>query len=118
MKTTADALPTRTENYVDVLALSDLPAGSQKTVHICFTRVLLCHTEQGLYAIEDKCSHAVQPLAGGEIENGVITCPKHGACFDLATGNPVNNVSRRPVRTFGVRVNDGRIEIDPVALKP
>ena len=97
--------------YVDVIGIADLPAGTQKAVFVGVTRVLLCHTNQGLFALEDKCSHAFQPLAGGNIENGAITCPKHGACFSLASGKPLNDVAKRAVKTFGVRVRAQRIEV-------
>ena len=98
-------------SYIEVIGIGDLPEGTQKAVFVSVTRVLLCHTSEGLYAVEDKCSHAFQPLAGGEIREGNITCPKHGACFDLATGKSLNQVTARPIKTFNVRVRAGRVEI-------
>ena len=117
MITTEKSLSAGTDNFVDVLAVSELPPDAQKTVYVGFTRVLLCNTGHGLFAIEDKCSHAVQPLVGGEMEDGIITCPKHGACFDLATGKPTNNVSTRPVKVFALRVSGDRIEVAPTPIK-
>jgi 3-phenylpropionate/trans-cinnamate dioxygenase ferredoxin component len=102
-----------TESFVDVIAASALPPESQKTVVVGFTRILLCNADDALFAVEDKCPHALQPLAGGEIEKGAITCPKHGACFSLATGKPLNDVATRPIKVFDVRVRDDRIEINP-----
>ena len=110
---TIEAKATGGEAFVDVIAVSELPPDAQKTVFVGTTRVLLCNTDKGLFALEDKCTHALQPLAGGEIEDGIITCPKHGACFDLVTGKPTNNLSKRPVKVFELRVCDGRIQINP-----
>ena len=107
----------KNEGFVDAIALTDLPPDAQKSVFIGTTRVLLCNTGTGLFAIEDKCTHAFQQLVGGEMQDGVITCPKHGACFDLASGKPVNNVATRPIKVFKLRVRNERIEVDPRPLQ-
>jgi 3-phenylpropionate/trans-cinnamate dioxygenase ferredoxin component len=99
------------EVFVDAIATVGLPPGAQKSLFIGTTRVLLCNTKDGLVALEDKCPHAFQPLAGGEIEDGAITCPKHGACFSLATGKPLNDVAKRPIKVFAARIRDDRIEV-------
>jgi 3-phenylpropionate/trans-cinnamate dioxygenase ferredoxin component len=99
------------EGFVDVLALADLPEGGQRTVLLGFQRVLLCRSAHGLYAVAGLCPHAFQPLEGGEIRDQSIRCRKHGACFDLSTGAPLNGVTNQRLRTYTVRVRDGRIEI-------
>jgi 3-phenylpropionate/trans-cinnamate dioxygenase ferredoxin component len=98
-------------SFVDAVAVADLPPDSQKTVCIGSTRVLLCNSAGKLFALEDKCSHAFQPLADGEVTDGAITCSKHGACFRLTDGEPLNDVAKRPVKIFDVRVRDNRIEV-------
>ena len=65
----------------------------------------------GLYAIENRCSHADMPLACGRMRNGWIMCPTHGARFDLATGEALGLPASAPVATFAVRVVNGTIEI-------
>ena len=99
------------ESFVDAIAVADLPQDSQKTVFVGVTRVLLCNTAAGIFALEDRCPHAFQPLFGGAIVGGAITCPKHGACFSLLSGKPLNDVTQRPLKMFGVRVRGERIEI-------
>jgi 3-phenylpropionate/trans-cinnamate dioxygenase ferredoxin component len=99
------------EQFVEITALADLPAGAQRSIQIGPVRVLLCH-DQGsgrIHAIENRCPHAFQPLEGGEVRRGTIQCPKHGACFDLASGRALNNVTDRPVKTFAVRIEDERV---------
>jgi len=44
-------------------------------------------------AIANKCPHLGLSLAKGKLENGVITCPFHGAKFDMATGKNVQWVN-------------------------
>lgn len=99
-------------DFIDVLALSDLAPGSQHVHQIGPTRVLLCHTAEGkLFAVLDICPHARQSLAGGLMDGTSITCPKHGARFDLHSGCPLNGVSKKPLQTLDLRIRDGRIEV-------
>lgn len=41
------------------------------------------------YAISGRCPHAGAALSGGEVEAGVVTCPRHGSRFDVRTGERV-----------------------------
>lgn len=97
--------------FVDVLPLADLPEGGQRTVLLGFQRVLICRSADGLHAVAGLCPHALQPLEGGEIRQRTIRCSKHGACFDLTSGVPLNGVTNQRLRTYPLRVRDGRIEI-------
>jgi 3-phenylpropionate/trans-cinnamate dioxygenase ferredoxin component len=99
------------EGFIDVLAVADLPERGQHTVLLGFTRVLICRSEQGMYAVAGLCPHALQPLEGGEIRDETIRCRKHGACFDLRNGTPLNGVTDQRLRTYPIRVRNGRIEI-------
>ncbi|MCY1369163.1 Toluene 1,2-dioxygenase system ferredoxin subunit [compost metagenome] len=100
------------ERFVDVVGLAALPPGSQHVHQVGLTRVLLCHTDEGrLFAVLDLCPHARQPLAGGALNGSSITCPKHGARFDLESGCPLNGVSKKSLHTLAVRINGERIEV-------
>lgn len=103
---------------IDIAAVADIPPGTQQSYLIAGKRVLVCHdlNSQRIHAIEDKCSHAFQPLAGGAVRNGLIYCPKHGACFDLTTGQATNAVTKRPIKVHTVQVQDGRILVSPDPL--
>jgi nitrite reductase/ring-hydroxylating ferredoxin subunit len=101
------------DGFVAVLAQDQLPRGAQRSVPLGFKRVLLCHTADGVFAVADLCPHALQPLAGAEIADGIIRCPKHGARFALATGKPQNGVTQHALRVYPVRLAGGQIEIAP-----
>jgi 3-phenylpropionate/trans-cinnamate dioxygenase ferredoxin subunit len=72
------------------------------------------HCESGYHAIEDRCSHDDGPLCEGDWEPGscVVTCPRHGARFDLETGIPLTLPAFQPVQTFPVSVVDGMVVVD------
>lgn len=92
----------------DVMAEDEIPVGGQKVKRVGEYQILFCRTQSGVHAIENLCSHAAQPLAGGRVNDDIIRCPSHGARFDLKTGVPV--VGRLdPVKTFPVQVENNRI---------
>jgi 3-phenylpropionate/trans-cinnamate dioxygenase ferredoxin subunit len=102
-----------TASWVDVLALDDLPVDAQRVVWVGMSRVLLCRTAEQLYAVSDICPHALQPLSGGAISDGMIVCPRHGARFDLCSGKPGNRVTAKPLVVYEVAVDQGRIRVGP-----
>jgi 3-phenylpropionate/trans-cinnamate dioxygenase ferredoxin subunit len=67
-----------------------------------------------LYAIEDRCSHDDGPLCLGlwETDDCTVTCPRHGARFDLESGRALSLPAYLPVRTFPVRVDDGVVVVE------
>ncbi|MHC5067339.1 MAG: Rieske 2Fe-2S domain-containing protein [Planctomycetota bacterium] len=81
---------------------------SCRTVAIGARRLAVFRTEQGWFAIKDRCPHNGLPLADGPVHDGCVSCPYHGWTFDLASGCGPND-SR--VATYPVRINGKRVEI-------
>lgn len=87
-----------------VANLSDIPAGQMKAVEIDGEQVVLCNVEGALYAVSDICSHDYALLSDGELEGNEVTCPLHGARFDVTTGKALCLPAVQPVETFAVEV--------------
>ena len=67
--------------------LSGLPTGKSA----CFPDVgtngiVVCRVAGKLHAIEDNCSHRDAKLSEGRFRGTLITCPLHGAQFDVRNG--------------------------------
>jgi 3-phenylpropionate/trans-cinnamate dioxygenase ferredoxin component len=65
--------------------------------------------EGAVWAVENLCPHALLPLSGGEIRGSAITCPRHGARFDLQTGQPLNALTRKALKVFSVRLEGEQV---------
>jgi len=91
--------------------LSDVPPGSKKAAKVNDTWVLVCHSKDRLFAVSNICSHATRPLLNGRVRNCRITCPVHGAQFDLATGAALSLPATKPIPTYELRVVDDWIEV-------
>jgi nitrite reductase/ring-hydroxylating ferredoxin subunit len=86
--------------------LSDFPLNEQKIIDLEDEFVLVLRTSTGFWAIEDRCSHDDNELFGGEVIGKEIKCPRHGARFDLESGQALCLPAVRAVRTYQVVVSD------------
>ena len=64
-----------------------------------------------LHAIDDICPHAAAQLTQGFAEGCEIECPLHNAVFDVRSGKHLRGEPCGDVKTFVVRLVDGRIEV-------
>ncbi|WP_348674576.1 non-heme iron oxygenase ferredoxin subunit [uncultured Abyssibacter sp.] len=100
-----------TDTFSPVLKLADLPPGSKKVVKLDGKPVLLCNYKDRIFAVSNICSHQYKLLHGGRVRHGKITCPVHGARFDLATGEALDLPATEPIETYDVRVEGDDIEV-------
>jgi 3-phenylpropionate/trans-cinnamate dioxygenase ferredoxin subunit len=98
---------------IDVGAVADLPPGEPRLVDVEGTPVCLVNVDGTVRAVHDVCTHALESLSGGWVEGDTIECPRHGAQFSLETGEVLSPPATRPLPTFRVEVEDGRILLDP-----
>jgi len=101
--------------FEQVASISELPENGRLSAIVDDTPVLLVRVGGSIYAIEDACSHDGQPLTDGRIALGQISCPRHGAKFDLATGNALCMPATEAIRVFEVELRDGMIFCRPAA---
>lgn len=94
---------------VDVGAVESFPAGRGKRVLVEGNPVALFRLGERFHALEDCCSHAMAPLSGGEVKGGAVACPRHGAHFDIATGEVLSLQAVANVVSFPVEVREGRV---------
>lgn len=76
------------EQGVVVARVNDIKDGEIFATVIDETPVALTCLDGQIRAFGDICTHDDGPLAEGNIVDGCVVCPRHGACFDLLTGKP------------------------------
>ena len=68
-------------------ALSDLDGDRLLTDHPdSGDPVLVLRDASGIHVVDALCPHQYAPLLGGELEDGILTCPMHHWRFDVRTG--------------------------------
>src|SRR5271156_2526437 len=89
-------------------ALAEIPEGGVKAMELDGERVLLSKQGAVIACFQNACAHLGLPLDGGEIAEGVLTCPHHEFQYDLATGEcltaPEVQLQAHAVRVVGRRV--------------
>ncbi|NPA06460.1 MAG: non-heme iron oxygenase ferredoxin subunit [Chloroflexi bacterium] len=98
-------------HYVDIASVDEVPPGARLLLTVDEWDVVAINIDGQIFVLEDRCTHEDLPLGEGELEDYILTCPYHGARFDVRTGAVVSPPATEPLLTFPVRVRDGRIAI-------
>jgi len=98
-------------DFIKVAALDDVGEGEMYPIEVDGEPVCLTRVEGTIYAFTDNCTHISGPLNEGELEGCVVTCPWHGAQFDVRNGKVVRGPARQDLYTYPVKVEDNAIFI-------
>ena len=91
----------------------EVPLGEVKVVQARDKSLALGHCEDDTWgAIDNVCTHDGGVLGEGELEDCLVECPRHGARFDLATGEVKALPAVFPVNAYPVRVVNGEVQVD------
>ncbi len=85
--------------------------GDMTTANVNGVDVLLCQVEGQFYALQDQCTHARQKLSGGRLRGFQVSCPLHGARFDVRTGECLAAPATRAVKTYPVTLEGGKVSV-------
>jgi metal-sulfur cluster biosynthetic enzyme/nitrite reductase/ring-hydroxylating ferredoxin subunit len=103
--------------FEKVAAVDEVPPNGRKSIIVDDVPALLLRIGNDFFAVEDVCSHDGQPLTDGPVADGAITCPRHGAKFDLQTGKALCMPATQPIQTFAVEVREGQVYVGPAGSK-
>jgi nitrite reductase/ring-hydroxylating ferredoxin subunit len=93
------------------LALAELPRGRMRCVTLAGREVLVCHTREGVFALDGICTHAFARMDEGRLRGVRLICPLHGASFDVRDGRVLGPPANRPLQRHTVRIVDGEIAV-------
>jgi 3-phenylpropionate/trans-cinnamate dioxygenase ferredoxin subunit len=99
-------------DWTQVSTFSAFGDQRQLTCRVDGLPLLLLRTGATVVVLHDCCTHFGRSLYGGRVMAGHITCPFHGACFDLKTGAAVSGPAVFPVTVFPAQVVDSVIWAD------
>jgi len=97
--------------WIDVMSAQALPEGGHTLIEIEDVELILINIGGNFYAVENICSHDGGDLNDGEIDGDEITCPRHGACFCLKTGEALCAPAFEDISSYLVRVVDDRVQV-------
>jgi 3-phenylpropionate/trans-cinnamate dioxygenase ferredoxin subunit len=97
---------------VRVATTDEMANQSAKCIEVDGEKVALFKVEGAFHALSDTCTYRGGPLSEGDVEGAEVTCPWHGAKFDLRTGAVVGPPARTGVKSYPVTVMGRNIEIE------
>ena len=90
----------------------DIPAGNGICVEVEGKSIALFHINGKFFAIDDACTHAGGNLSEGSLEGEVVTCPWHGATFDVKNGKALTAPAFDDLQSYPVHIQGEDICIE------
>lgn len=67
--------------------------------------VVLLHVGGEFFCIDDVCTHDGGPLGDGPLDGHCVACPRHGAQFDIRTGEAITMPATEAITCHDVKVD-------------
>lgn len=97
--------------FSEIAPASELPNGERLYLEIDGRALVIFNIAGQLFAIGDICTHDDGPLGDGDLEGYNIVCPRHGAEFDVRTGQVMQMPAVVDIPAYPVKVVDGMIQV-------
>lgn len=97
--------------FVTVAGVDEIGNGERMFLEIDEFNIVLFNIAGEYFAIADLCSHDDGSLEDGALEGHEVVCPRHGAHFDVRTGEALSLPAVVDIPAYPVRVRGGEIEV-------
>src|SRR6266568_8083210 len=98
--------------FIKVAKAGEIAPGRAKCVELNDREIALFNIDGAFHAIDNTCTHVGGPLSEGEVAGREVTCPWHGAVFDVTSGQVLGPPAGQAVGRYEVRVNGTDIEVE------
>jgi 3-phenylpropionate/trans-cinnamate dioxygenase ferredoxin subunit len=98
--------------FVKVGRADEIAPGEKRIYEVDGIEVVVVNLGGEYFCVEDVCTHDGGPLGEGALENGHLICPRHGARFDVRTGDALTLPAFEPVPTYQVKVENGDLYVE------
>jgi nitrite reductase/ring-hydroxylating ferredoxin subunit len=98
--------------FVKVAKTDAIVPGQGKMIEVGGKKIALFNVEGSVHAMDDTCTHRGGPLSEGILDGKQVTCPWHGAIYDVTTGEVLGPPAPKGVARYNVRVEGSDIEVE------
>ncbi|HBE70615.1 MAG TPA: biphenyl 2,3-dioxygenase [Planctomycetaceae bacterium] len=96
-------------DFLAAAKVADVPEGGKLCLEVDDRFVVIVHLDGQYYCVDDVCTHDGGPLGDGELDEGCLVCPRHGAKFDVRTGEAAEMPATEPTARHEVKVEGDEI---------
>jgi naphthalene 1,2-dioxygenase ferredoxin component len=113
-----DYLPNMSDlnSWMDVTSEDDLFEGMGIAYSIQGHEIGLFKLEDGVYAIDNICTHGHAKLCDGFVDGYMVECPFHQARFDVRDGSVTCGPATEPVKSWPIKIENGRVFLQGLPL--
>jgi nitrite reductase/ring-hydroxylating ferredoxin subunit len=97
--------------YVKAVPASKVVPGTMASVLVGGEEVLVANVDGEYLAMGTPCTHERWDLAEGKLEGRNVTCPGHGAVWDLMTGKAAFDEPLEDEPVYDVKVEHGFVYV-------
>ncbi|XP_032902290.1 apoptosis-inducing factor 3-like [Amblyraja radiata] len=98
-----------------ICAVNDMNEGEMREFEVENHKMLVIKSNGEFSAIGHLCAHLGAPLVKGVLSNGKVRCPRHGACFNIKTGDIEEYPTLDGVQSYQVKIQDNNVIISACA---
>jgi 3-phenylpropionate/trans-cinnamate dioxygenase ferredoxin component len=105
-------------SYIEVLKKDEIEEGMIKSVKVEGREIMVVNHGDSYYALNRKCTHMGGDLSRGKLEGKIVTCPVHGAKFDITTGKNISGpkIGFMKLKAGDLKVYEVKIEGDSIMV--
>ena len=79
--------------HIRLCKVTDVPIGELKQFNVKEKEIMIINRDNKFYCLDARCTHAGAPLAEGELNGDILTCPWHGSRFNITKHQGASPVS-------------------------
>lgn len=95
--------------WTEAAAVADVPQDDVIGVEVAGRDIALYGVDGEIYASDNICTHGRARLCDGFLDGHEIECPLHQGKFDVRSGKALCAPLAEDVRTYPVRIENGRV---------
>lgn len=97
--------------FIHAAQLSDIADPGKELAEVNDRLVVIFHVDGKVYCLDDVCTHDSGTLEDGQLDGTTIACSRHGAKFDICTGNAVTMPATKATVAHEVKIEGDNILI-------
>lgn len=98
-------------DFVEAATIDEIPDSGVLCLEVEERFVVIVRIEDNYFCLDDVCTHDGGTLGDGDLIDGCLECPRHGARFDVKTGDAVTMPATEPTASHEVKVTGETIMV-------
>lgn len=98
--------------FKKIATVNEIKEGKLIHKELKFYKIALTKFRDTIIAFEDICTHDGGQISKGDFCDGIITCPRHSAKFDVKTGEAICLPATESIPVYTVRIVGDDVEVE------